>query len=83
MLKGKTMGKFRKIVCRNSPAGITSWSPPSSTPSKREHLFFSLLQTSCQVDPGCKLHPTVQHAETFLNGNKATRSLEAAEGGQC
>ncbi len=32
-------GKSRRTVCRNSPAGITSWSRPSSTPSKRKHPF--------------------------------------------
>lgn len=58
------MGKSRKLVCRNSPAGITLWSRPSSTPSKRKYLsshtninikWFRLLD----------LHPslfiTVQH----------------------
>lgn len=32
------MGQFRKLVCKSSPAGITSWSQPSSTPLKCKHL---------------------------------------------
>lgn len=81
MWKGKMMGKPRKLVCRNSPAGITLWSLPSSTPSKRKHLSYHTNRNISDLDFWMyTLHCLSLCNTTFLSKKETTKKCESCTG---